>query len=75
MTQPEPEPTEYPKSWMPPHIRQQAEEIALAVDGYVAALCDEEFDALVARTRPGRGCANGHGKHLDQHLPRTHSVS
>ena len=55
MTQPEPGPTEYPKSWVPPHIRQQAEEVALAVDSYVAALSDEEFAELVARTRPGPG--------------------
>ncbi|WP_178974144.1 hypothetical protein [Mycobacterium colombiense] len=44
-------PTGYPDSWKPAHV-QRAEALALSVDSYVAALSAEEFDELVARTRP-----------------------
>ena len=49
-------PTDYPASW--PGARTQpaapatpAEAVALAVDSYVAALSEDEFTAMVARTR------------------------
>jgi len=54
MSQADP-PTAYPSEWVPPHVRDRAEEVALAVDSYVAALSDEEFAELIARTRPGGG--------------------
>jgi hypothetical protein len=48
-------PTGYPDSWRPPGAPPSApapaEAIAMAVDAYVASLSDEEFQALVARTR------------------------
>ena len=51
-------PTAYPSSWRPqgappPDEPPNFEALALAVDAYVAALSDEEFAALVARTRNG----------------------
>jgi hypothetical protein len=49
------DPDDYPEAWTPPHIRQQREAemaLALSVDTYVAALTSEEFDQMVARTRP-----------------------
>jgi hypothetical protein len=54
MTQPT-APTAYLAEWVPPHVRERVEEVALAVDSYVAALSDEEFAELIARTRPEGG--------------------
>jgi hypothetical protein len=48
MSQSDP-PTAYPAEWV------RAEEVALAVDSYVAALSDDELAELIARTRPGGG--------------------
>jgi hypothetical protein len=51
------EPTGYPDSWRPrgappsTDTPAPAEAVAMAVDSFVAALSDEEFQALVARTR------------------------
>ena len=50
-------PTEYPSAWTPRGAPQPAapaapaEAVALAVDSYVAALTESEFDQLVSRTR------------------------
>jgi hypothetical protein len=48
-------PTDYPDSWRPRGVSSSspapAEAIAMAVDAYVARLSDEEFQALVERTR------------------------
>jgi hypothetical protein len=53
-------PTDYPSAWTPrgaPQARAPAapaapaEAIAMAVDSYVASLSDDEFRALVERTR------------------------
>jgi hypothetical protein len=50
-------PTDYPSAWTPRGAQQPAsspapiEAVALAVDAYVASLSDEEFDAMVQRTR------------------------
>jgi hypothetical protein len=48
-------PTGYPASWTPRKARAStpapAEAIALAIDSFVASLSEEEFRALVERTR------------------------
>ncbi len=49
-------PTDYPDSWKTgraarPSPDTPSEAVALAVDGFIAALSDADFDALVARTR------------------------
>lgn len=50
-------PTDYPDSWKPGRAAQPApsvapaEAVAMAVDSFIAALSQQEFDALVARTR------------------------
>lgn len=52
------DPDEYPQQWTPTHVkeRQAAEDaVAMGVDVYVSALTDQEFNDLVARTRPGSG--------------------
>ena len=50
----------YPSAWTPrgapqpappPAPRAPAEAVAMAVDSYVAALSEDEFAAMVARTR------------------------
>jgi len=49
--------TDYPSSWtsrgapQPASPSAPAEAVALAVDSYVAALSEDEFAAMVARTR------------------------
>lgn len=50
------DPDEYPPAWTPRHVkeRQAAEDaVAMGVDVYVSSLSDQEFNDLVARTRPG----------------------
>jgi hypothetical protein len=53
MTQPEP--TAYPDSWKPSHVREHDEALELAFDAYAAAMTDDDFAAMVERTRPGGG--------------------
>ena len=49
-------PTDYPSAWTPRGAPQAesrpapAEAVAMAVDSFSAALSQQEFDALVART-------------------------
>jgi hypothetical protein len=51
-------PTDYPSSWTPKGAPAQTETpatpdeaVAMAVDAFVASLSDDEFAAMVARTR------------------------
>jgi hypothetical protein len=44
-------PTDYPEAWG--HRPLAASALGAAVDVYVSTLDDDEFDALVARTRQG----------------------
>jgi hypothetical protein len=50
-------PTDYPESWRPRGAPQSApsapplEPLMMAIDAYLAGLSEEEFQALVARTR------------------------
>ena len=54
--QPQQGPTGYPRQWAPkgsppPDVEPSIEAVVLAIDGYIAALTDEQFFALVERVR------------------------
>jgi hypothetical protein len=59
MTQPQQQPDAglpddaYPESWG--YARPASNNVAAAVDVFVAGMTDAEFSALVERTRPNRG--------------------
>jgi hypothetical protein len=51
-------PTAYPSQWRPawappPDSETNYEALALAIDSFLSALSDEEFDSLVVRVRNG----------------------
>ncbi|WP_156660729.1 hypothetical protein [Mycobacterium sp. 852002-10029_SCH5224772] len=52
MTTPKPPDDAYPAAWTPPHVREM-QAVSQAVEQYIAALPADEFNDLVARTRPG----------------------